>query len=76
MEKEKTYLAKISVWFGGKYGRMGEYIAEIKPKFFKNGNMKKSDFTVVKEVETIKEGYRACISATKTETIKEIIKEL
>ena len=75
MEKQKTFLAKISVYCSGKCGSSGEYVAEIIPQYFKNGKMKKSGFIVLKEIETIKKAY--CYgNATKTETVTEIIKEI
>lgn len=52
-----TVKARIKTYAGGKWGRSGEYIAIVKPEFFKNGNMKKSNFTVVATLEVIKKGY-------------------
>ena len=50
-------LARIKEFNGGRYGKTGEYIAEIKPEYFKNGNIKRSVFTVLDIKETIKKGY-------------------
>lgn len=75
MEQTRKFLVKIAVYNGGSYGRKGEYIAEVMPKFFKNGNMKKSDFVVVNVVEVLKKGYKYG-TAKSVETIEEIIKEL
>lgn len=50
--------AIIETYSGGRYGRSGEYIAIVEPQFFKNGNMKKTNFNVVETLETIKKGYR------------------
>lgn len=66
--------ARIQVFCGGKYGRSGEYIAEIIPKYFKNGNIKKTVFTWVKTIEITKKWY-AYGNARVTERIKEIIEE-
>lgn len=49
--------ATIETWSGGKYGRPGEYVAIVEPYFFKNGNMKKTGFRVIKTLEIIKKGY-------------------
>ena len=49
--------ACIQEWNGGKWGRMGEYIAIITPRFFKNGNLKKTDFVEHEVLEVIKKGY-------------------
>lgn len=49
--------ARIREWNGGQYGKMGEYIAEIEPQYFKNGNIKKSKFDISEIYETIKKGY-------------------
>lgn len=67
--------AIIRVYNGGKYGRMGEYIADITPAYFKNGNMKKTDFKVNKIIEVTKKGYRACSSATQTESIFKVLEQ-
>ena len=65
--------AIINVYNGGKYGRMGQYIAIIEPVFFKNGKMKKTGFRTIEVIEQIKKGYRATNNATQTESIGEII---
>ena len=67
--------AKIGVYNGGRYGRNGEYIAVIEPRFFKNGNMKKSDFKVIETLEITKKGYNYG-NAPCSESIKEIIEVL
>lgn len=67
--------AIIRVYNGGKYGRMGEYIADITPAYFKNGNMKKTGFTVNRVIEVTKKGYRACSSATQTESIFKVLEQ-
>ena len=67
--------AIIRVYNGGKYGRMGEYVADITPEYFKNGKMKKTGFRVNEVIEITKKGYRACSSATQTESIWKIIDE-
>lgn len=49
--------AVIREYNSGRYGRMGEYIAIVEPQYFKNGNIKKSGFTVIETIEQIKKGY-------------------
>lgn len=67
--------ARIQVFCGGRYGRSGEYIAEIIPEYFKNGNMKRTKFQVVaKTIEVTKKWYKYG-NATVSERIKEIIEE-
>lgn len=72
--KKELMLVSIKEFNGGRYGRMGKYIAIIKPHYFKNGNLIKSQFEMVQYVETIKQGYRYG-TATHTETIDCIIAE-
>lgn len=67
--------AIIREYNGGKWGRMGEYIADITPQYFKNGNMKKTGFRVNKVYEVTKKGYRVNCNATHTESIWKIIEE-
>lgn len=68
----KTVIAKIREFNGGRYGRMGEYIAKVKPEYFKNGNVKSTIFTKLETLETIKKGYR-CSNAKQSEQIVLII---
>ena len=67
--------AVIQEFNGGKYGKMGEYVAIVKPQYFKNGNMKKSGFTVDKIIETRKKGYgySGCAHAERIAKVLEII---
>lgn len=51
-------LAHVRVFCSGKYGSGGEYLAIVKPAFFKNGNIKRTHFEVVKEITVIKKWYR------------------
>ena len=55
--KPSKVKAIIREYNGGKYGRTGEYIAIVKPHYFKNGNYKKQSFDVVEVIEVIKKGY-------------------
>ena len=71
----KAIKAEITEYNGGKYGRSGQYIAIVKPQYFKNGNLKKTDFTVVEKIEEIKKGY-GYGSATHTEAITDILEIL
>lgn len=73
--KEKLLKVKFTTWNGGKKGKGGEYIAIIKPRYFANGNIKKSDFAVVKILETIKKEYRHS-NANHTQSIKQIYGEV
>lgn len=68
----KTVKARIKTYNGGKFGKSGEYVAIIIPKYFKNGNLKKSDFEVVEVLEIIKKDY-GYKTATHSETIAEIL---
>ena len=70
-----TIKAVIEEYNGGKYGRKGEYLAIIKPRFFKNGGIIRSNFEVVERLETIKKGYAASGNATHAERIGSIIVE-
>ena len=70
----ETVKAIIQEYNGGKYGRMGEYVAIIKPCFFKNGKIIRSQFEVVETLETLKKGYRYG-NATYSERIGTIIIE-
>lgn len=67
--------AVIREYNGGKYGRTGEYIADITPKYFKNGKMMKTGFIVNEVLEVVKKGYRATSNATHTESIWKVIDE-
>ena len=67
--------AIIREYNGGRYGRMGEYVAIIEPAFFKNGEMKKTGFSVIEKLEVTKNGYRANGNATHTESIYKVIEE-
>lgn len=71
----ETVKAVIEEYNGGRYGRKGEYVAIIKPKFFKNGGIIRSNFDVVEKLETIKKGYAASSNATHAERIGSIIVE-
>ena len=74
-KKPMTVKALIRTYSGGKYGRSGEYIAIVEPKYFKNGNMKKTDFRVVEKLEVIKKGYHhQC--ANYSESIAEVLEEV
>jgi len=64
--------ARIKTFAGGLYGRSGEYIAIVRPQFFKNGNMKKTKFTVIETLEVIKKGYHHHC-AKYSETIDEVL---
>lgn len=69
---EMKVKARIKTCAGGKWGRNGEYIATIEPKFFKNGNIKKSDFRVIEVLEIVKKGYHhQC--ARYSESIDEVL---
>lgn len=69
----KKIKARITEYNGGRYGRSGEYVAIIEPQYFKNGNMRKSDFRVVEVLEIRRKGYRANCCATHTESIAEVM---
>lgn len=71
--KHELIKARITVYNGGKYGRPDEFIAIIKPEYFKNGNIKKSNFTIIEELETIKKGYNYGGNATSSAVISEIL---
>ena len=75
-KKPELIKARITVYNGGKYGRPDEFIAIIKPEYFKNGNIKKTDFTIIEELETIKKGYNYGGNATSSAVISEIIEIL
>lgn len=75
-QKPEKIKARITVYNGGRYGRPDEFIAIIKPEYFKNGNIKKSDFTIIEELETIKKGYNYGGIATSSVVISEIIEIL
>lgn len=71
-ENEMKVKARIKTYAGGRWGRNGEYIAIVEPKFFKNGNIKKSDFRVIEVLEVVKKGYHhQC--ARYSESIDEVI---
>ena len=72
-KKPELIKARITVYNGGRYGRPDEFIAIIKPEYFKNGNIKKTDFTIIEELETIKKGYNYGGNATSSAVISEII---
>lgn len=66
--------ALIRTYSGGKWGRSGEYIAIVEPKYFKNGNMQKSGFRVIEKLEVLKRGYHhPC--ANYSESIAEVLEE-
>lgn len=67
--------ARVVEFNGGYWGRPGEYIADLAPQYFKNGNVKKTDFNVVNPntIERIKKGYRANCNASHSESIIEIM---
>ena len=71
----ETVKAVIEEYNGGRYGRKGEYVAIIKPEFFKNGKIIRSNFKVIERLETIKKGYAASGNATHSERIGSIIIE-
>lgn len=71
-KQPKRVKALIGQYFGGRYGRSGEYIAWIEPEYFKNGNMIKSRFRVIEVVEVIKKGYGHG-SCRHSETIKAVL---
>ena len=72
---EKLLKVRYTTYNGGRYGKNGEYIAIIKPRYFANGNIKKQDFEVVEILETIRKeyGYGNC---NHSKSIKEIIAEV
>lgn len=74
-EQPEKVKAKINEYNGGKYGRSGQYIAIIKPEYFKNGNIKAQSFTVIEKVETIKKGYNYG-TATHSESICDVLEIL
>lgn len=61
--------AQINVYNGGRYGRKEVYTAIIKPHYFKNGNVKQTQFTEVKRLQTIQSGYNYRGMATQSATI-------
>lgn len=67
--------ALIREYNGGRYGKMGEYIAIVEPQLFKNGKIKKSGFKLIKYIETVKSGYRYG-NATHNESIREVLEVL
>lgn len=72
-KKLELIKARITVYNGGRYGRPDEFIAIIKPEYFKNGNIKKTDFTIIEELETIKKGYNYGGIAATSAVISEIL---
>lgn len=54
---DKFKIATVEVFNGGRYGKPEIFKALIEPSYFNNGKMKKTDFTIVKRLETIKKGY-------------------
>jgi hypothetical protein len=76
IKKPELIKARITVYNGGKYGRPDEFIAIIKPEYFKNGNIKKSNFTIIEKLQTIKQGYNFRGSAISSAVISEIIEIL
>lgn len=75
-KKPELIKARITVYNCGKYGRPDEFIAIIKPEYFKNGNIKKTDFTIIEELETIKKGYNYGGIVASSAVISEIIEIL
>lgn len=69
----ETVKAIIEEYNGGRYGRKGKYLAIIKPEFFKNGKIIRSNFKVIERLETIKKGYAASGNAIHSERIGSII---
>lgn len=69
--------AVIQEFNGGRYGKMGERIALVEPKFFKNGKMIKSDFHEVAEIETIKKGYGYgyCAHSQRIKEVLEVVED-
>ena len=57
-KKPSKVKALINEYNGGKWGRDGQYIAIIKPKYHNNGDYARNLFEVVEVVEVIKQGYR------------------
>lgn len=72
-QKPEMIKARITVYNGGRYGRPDEFIAIIKPEYFKNGNIKKTDFTIIEELERIKKGYNYRGTAASSAVISEIL---
>ena len=54
---ENLTRVKVQEFVTGRYGKCGEFIADVKLKYFKNGKVKKTDFELVKIVETIKDSH-------------------
>lgn len=50
--------ALINEYNGGKWGRDGQYIAIIEPKYYNNGDYARHLFKVVEVLEVVKQGYR------------------
>ena len=73
--RPEKVLAVVSVYNGGKWGKMERYAAEIAPQYFKNGKMKRSGFRVINRVETLQKGYRSQ-GAAQSESITAILKIL
>lgn len=53
----KNVIAIVSIFSTGRYGRNGLMKCEIKPQYFKNGEMKKTKFDIIKEIEYYKKPY-------------------
>lgn len=75
-KKPELIKARITVYNGGRYGRPDEFIAIIKPEYFKNGKIKKTDFTIIEELERIKKGYNYGGIAASSAVISEILEVL
>lgn len=74
----KLLKVRIVEWYGGRVvgiNRTGEYIAIIKPQYFKNGDLMRTRFTVVKVLETIKNGY-GCGQCAYAKRIAEVYGEV
>lgn len=67
----KKVYAQINTYYGGKWAKQREEICEIEPRFFSNGNMKKSDFKVISEFQLIAKGYQPK-NSNQNSSIKEI----
>lgn len=70
----KKVKAMILEYNGGRYGRSGEYVAIITPKYFKNGNLKKTDFIEHEIIEVVQKGYNYG-NATHSKSIQYIIED-
>ena len=64
--------AQINVHNGGRNGCKEVYTAIIKPHYFKNGKVKKTQFTEVKRLQTLQSGYNYHRTATQSASIAKL----